>query len=118
MKLMICLQCSEILQLDEEVEKACSCGKSKGLYIDNLNAKLTGPALAICLSNPKLVNAIFDELDQMEVGFERFYGFRFDSWIGPLGSDSIEYDVEAILTWKKENEKKSAERKHRIDPEI
>lgn len=39
MKLLLCLECSDMFNLDLKMKK-CSCGKTKEQYIDNSNASL------------------------------------------------------------------------------
>lgn len=61
MKLLMCLKCYDIFNLDLS-EKSCSCGRSKGKYINQQLAEYTGEcALPIGLSNPSLLQAIKDQ---------------------------------------------------------
>jgi hypothetical protein len=64
MKLILCLECNNIFNLDLKIKK-CSCGKTKGQYIDNLNAFYEGDsAMPIGFSNPSLKVAIVNQLDK------------------------------------------------------
>lgn len=56
MKLLMCLKCGDIFNLTRR-EKKCSCGKTKGLYINNLDAEYSGEAQAIGISNPSFRQA-------------------------------------------------------------
>jgi hypothetical protein len=57
MKLLYCLKCSEIFNLDLS-EKKCRCGKSKGQYTDNLNAWFKGPCLPLGIANDSFRTAL------------------------------------------------------------
>ena len=64
MKLLLCLKCNDIFSLDLKMKK-CSCGKTKGQYIDNLNAIYEGDsAMPIGISNPSLKEAILNQPDR------------------------------------------------------
>lgn len=61
MKLLLCLECNDIFNLDMS-EKSCSCGRSKGKYINHQIAEYTGEfALPLGFSNPSLIQAIKDQ---------------------------------------------------------
>lgn len=63
MKLLLCLECNDIFNLDLKMKK-CSCGKTKGQYIDNLSAIYEGDsAIPIGISNPSLKEAILNQPD-------------------------------------------------------
>ncbi|QVY61950.1 hypothetical protein [Cytobacillus gottheilii] len=64
MKLLLCLECSDMFNLDLKMQK-CSCGKTKGQYIDNLYAIYEGAsAMPIGISNPSLKEAISNQPDE------------------------------------------------------
>lgn len=64
MKLLLCLECNDMFNLDLKV-KMCSCGKTKGQYIDNLYAIYEGDsAMPIGISNPSLKEAIINQPDK------------------------------------------------------
>lgn len=50
MKLLVCVECGDIFNLTER-EKVCGCGKSKGRYVDNLNAEISGTCEPIGFAN-------------------------------------------------------------------
>ncbi|WP_270363304.1 hypothetical protein [Bacillus paranthracis] len=61
MKLLMCLECNDIFNLALS-EKSCSCGRSKGKYVNQQLAEYTGEfALPIGFSNPSLIQAIKDQ---------------------------------------------------------
>ncbi len=61
MKLLMCLECNDIFNLDF-YEKSCSCGRSKGKYINQQLAEYTGEfSLPIGFSNASLIQAIKDQ---------------------------------------------------------
>ncbi len=58
MKLLLCLKCNDIFSLDF-FEKSCSCGSTKGKYLDQKFAEYCGEfAVPLGISNPSLINAI------------------------------------------------------------
>jgi hypothetical protein len=58
MKLLLCLNCNDLFNLDFD-EKSCKCSFTKGKYIDQLNAIYSGnSAVPLGFSNPSLSNAI------------------------------------------------------------
>lgn len=46
----MCLDCGDIFSLNMK-RKICSCGKTQGQYIDNLNAEIKGNCKAIGFAN-------------------------------------------------------------------
>ncbi|KGR83649.1 hypothetical protein [Lysinibacillus boronitolerans] len=61
MKLLMCLECNDIFNLDLS-EKICSCGRSKGKYINQQLAEYTGKsAVPLGFSNPSFIQAIKDQ---------------------------------------------------------
>lgn len=50
MKLIVCIKCGDIFNLTIK-EKTCSCGKSSGKYIDDLNAEISGDCEPIGFAN-------------------------------------------------------------------
>lgn len=42
MKLLLCKNCGDVFSISTQKEKTCSCGKTTGMYTDNLNAWYTG----------------------------------------------------------------------------
>jgi len=57
MKLLLCLKCSDIFSLNH-TEKTCSCGETKGHYIDDLNAEIAGHCEPIGFSNSSFITAL------------------------------------------------------------
>lgn len=61
MKLLMCLECNDIFNLDLS-EKSCRCGRSKGKYINQQLAEYTGKsAVPLGFSNPSLIQAIKEQ---------------------------------------------------------
>jgi len=56
MKLLICLECGDIFSLNRKL-KICSCGKTQGQYIDNLNVEIKGNCKAIGFANDSFKKA-------------------------------------------------------------
>lgn len=57
MKLLMCLKCEDIFNLSLEKDKTCSCGKTQGRYVDELNATYSGPAIPIGFNNRSFLGA-------------------------------------------------------------
>jgi hypothetical protein len=58
MKLLICLKCEDVFNLTK-VEKQCGCGETKGRYIDNMNAVISGNCKPLGFHNGKFKTAFF-----------------------------------------------------------
>ena len=58
MKLLMCGRCQDVFKLQLEL-RACACGRTRGRYLDDLNAEYAGDAaLPIGFDNPSLVYAV------------------------------------------------------------
>lgn len=57
MKLLFCLNCQDIFSLSKQT-KTCSCGESRGRYIDDLNAEIKGNCEPIEFSNKSFSEAL------------------------------------------------------------
>ena len=57
MKLIICTACYDVVCLRHK-RRACECGKSYGLYVDNINAEIGGYAVPLGFNNTSLVRAL------------------------------------------------------------
>jgi len=57
MKLLICRVCADIFRLRSE-ERTCSCGATKGMYLNICEAEYSGPAIPLGFANGSLVDAI------------------------------------------------------------
>lgn len=57
MKLLYCTECKDVFRMFFE-ERSCFCGKTKGNYIDNLNAVFSGPAIPLGFHNTFFYNAL------------------------------------------------------------
>ena len=58
MKLLYCIECQDIIRLIE-TERVCMCGKTKGRYINHVEAIYSGSGIPIGLNNTKFVEAMF-----------------------------------------------------------
>lgn len=93
MKLLFCLDCYDIVKLIH-TERTCSCGKSKGMYIDNLNANYSGNAKLLGFNNTSFVNAVREQnyRDSNEK-FKHLYanlgGAEFKAFVIPEGAKSV-----------------------------
>jgi hypothetical protein len=55
-KLLICPDCGDLFNLTE-IEKTCTCGFTRGRYVDNLNAVYSG-GIPLGFANSTFVNAV------------------------------------------------------------
>jgi hypothetical protein len=90
MKLLFCLDCYDIVKL-LNTERICSCGKSKGMYIDKLNATYSGNAKLLGFSNTSFSNAVREQIYRDNKNFKLTYldGAEFTAFIIPESSSSI-----------------------------
>jgi len=58
MKLLLCPECADVRKLAYNAVTYCECGKSYGMYKDNINAVIGGKAIPIALDSHELVKAI------------------------------------------------------------
>lgn len=68
MKLLYCLECGDVYSMRSE-ERNCVCGKTKGRYLDNLNAVFSGPAIPLGFHNNAFKWAL-DHQPEMAMGKE------------------------------------------------
>lgn len=61
MKLLLCKSCQDVVRLIDE-KRVCRCGKTGGIYVDDLNAKYFGnDAVPIGFANSSLHQAIINQ---------------------------------------------------------
>lgn len=73
MKILLCLECNDLFNLGMD-EKICQCGKTKGRYLDSLNAVYEGEkAFPIGFANTSFAKAILKQ--PFEGSGERFEAF-------------------------------------------
>jgi hypothetical protein len=65
MKLLLCLECDDVFNLDYE-EKNCKCGKTRGKYVDQINAVYSGHAVPLGFNNISLAAAVRNQPEQGE----------------------------------------------------
>ena len=58
MKLLFCTKCTDIFNLVEGREKSCSCGFTKGKYIDKLNAEYEGDPILLGLRSSQFIHSV------------------------------------------------------------
>lgn len=90
MKLLFCLDCYDIVKL-LDTERTCSCGKSKGMYIDKLNATYSGNAKLLGFSNTSFRDALREQKYRDNKNFKLAYldGAEFTAFIIPDNAKSI-----------------------------
>ena len=65
MKLLLCVECSDVFSLKTSGMTTCICGQTSGQYLDNLNAEVSGVKdkfLVLGFDNSSLVEAIRTQL--------------------------------------------------------
>ncbi len=92
MKLLLCLDCSDIFSLTRR-EKKCNCGNTSGQYIDRVNAEISGNCIPIGFSNKSFKMALLIQAQQnalydknMDIALA---GERFEAFIIPHNAKSI-----------------------------
>lgn len=88
----MCTNCNDIFNLKHKTKK-CSCGKTEGQYIDNLNAIYSGPAFPIGFNNSSFIKA-YHRQNSMNTkkrnsknasgGGEEFIAFIIPEWADTL----------------------------------
>ncbi len=81
MKLFFCKKCKDVVNLSPE-ERKCDCGASKGQYIDQLQATISGPAVPIGINNASFLAAIQKQPQNGE-------GSEFIAFVIPKGCSSV-----------------------------
>jgi len=72
MKLIFCPKCFDVRKLLSK-KVFCDCGKSSGMYIDNLSAEIFGDAIPIGIGNSSFYSAIQNRSEYAPgVTFEAF----------------------------------------------
>jgi len=97
MKLLLCIKCSDVIALKQGKTRHCSCRKSGGRYIDNLNAEYWGEkAYLLGFANGSFVDAIRKQIKEGDLTetMEGIYagqakGRDFNAFIIPESASSI-----------------------------
>lgn len=76
MKLIICKKCKDVFNLRPGIIKECSCGQSKGMYLDNDNAEYSGLCIPLGFENVSLIEALADRPEEGS-------GRRFEAFVIP-----------------------------------
>jgi hypothetical protein len=95
MKLLMCTECGDIFNLKYKT-KLCSCRKTEGRYVDELNATYSGPAIPIGFANTSFLEAsrrqsLINEIEQDSSEEPRVWaGEEFTAFIIPEWAPSLE----------------------------
>jgi len=85
MKLVMCLECEDVVRLFPETPRWCQCKAVGGVYVDGVNAKVWGErAYVIGFLNSSLARAIKHRPDRAD------QGERFEAFVIPRESESIQ----------------------------
>ena len=88
MKLLLCNKCGDMFNLSLDL-KTCSCGETKGMYTDNLNAWYEGECTPFCIHNQEFKEACVEQKIQNRLAPKDLIGRRFSAWICPAGSPTF-----------------------------
>lgn len=91
MKLLMCLSCGDIFNLSKK-DKQCTCGETKGKYIDNLNAEIEGNCQPIGFANGSFRTALIIqgvEDERQKKKSECCKGVEFTAFFIPKSATSI-----------------------------
>ena len=83
MKLIFCELCHDIFKL-LPIYRECSCGKSGGVYLDDVNAEISGPCVPLGITDHSFVHALRHRTD---VGL----GSGFIAFVIPRKCDTVEH---------------------------
>lgn len=110
MKLLFCPRCSDVTKLKVQERRECACGKSWGMYIDDLNAEYGGEAVPLGFSNPSLLEALKERDRQIRDGVEAGaqWGITFTAFTIPTGAPSVKM-IDGVQTIFKQRPKTEAE---------
>lgn len=92
MKLLLCLDCGDIFNLGMPI-KTCSCGKTSGKYVDELNVQIKGNCKVIGFNNNSFRRA--HELQKIEDKHSKIntliccQGQNFEAFFIPENATSI-----------------------------
>jgi hypothetical protein len=89
MKLLLCKKCHDVFNLQIGIVKQCSCGATKGVYTDNLNAWWSGQGIPLCIGNSSLREAMKQQRLEDTYNPTEFYGERFTAWVCPKNSETF-----------------------------
>jgi len=65
MKLLFCKACTDTFSICVEEERSCKCGKTKGQYIDTLNATYSGDdAIPLGFNNGSFIDALRNQPEE------------------------------------------------------
>lgn len=86
MKLLLCVNCSDVRSLNLEIEVKCRCGESRGRYLeDGISAEFSGDdAHLVGFNNRSFVNAIRSHIEDGDHPDE--LGRRFEAFVIPEGA--------------------------------
>lgn len=83
MKLILCKRCGDVVRLIH-VRRECYCGCSSGVYRDQLNAEIEGPAVPIGISNSSLRKAVYNRPESGD-------GEMFEAFVIPVNCGSVNH---------------------------
>ncbi len=95
MKLLLCVECSDVFSL-RHFSRSCHCGLISGEYVDDVNAEVTGNPIVLGFNNQSFVHAIRTQItygDSTKMmnypGGKVVEGHKFEAFIIPESADSV-----------------------------
>jgi len=106
MKLLFCPHCNDVIKLRVGVSRSCECGKSEGMYIDDVNAIVNSSGILLGFANSSFVEALRDHIHRPEGRL----GHEFTAFVIPEDAGSVKR--EGTNTWIPAMREKLEEQKH------
>lgn len=96
MKLLLCVQCYDVVKLSTKAVRMCECGSVSGRYVDYLNAEVTGDPIVLGFDNHSLKRAVVMQLGHGDSTETMYYcggkvnrGRNFEAFIIPDSAESV-----------------------------
>ena len=88
MKLLYCGNCGDVFNLTED-ERTCTCGRTRGMYIDSVSAWYAGDlAVPLGFANTSFENALINQPDEDKGKGECFEAFVIPKHCATFGRAS------------------------------
>lgn len=87
MKLLLCMECNDLVYLDMKRERSCECGQTSGMYTDQKKVVIRGPCVPIGFNTDQFVEAVQNQPDEG-------IGLRFEAFVIPKTVDNITHELD------------------------
>lgn len=100
MKLLLCLKCNDVFNLDVETIRECSCGHTAGMYLNEIEAVYHGErAFPLGFANGSFIEALKQERLDVSNEKEKDLGNRFEAFVIPWNSPTFDH-VEDVYDYQ------------------